>query len=383
MPSGSRCGFPLLTGGPLIALGALLMYLPGVDSLAALIAAQLAFVALGMAGAFAVMRRLGAGPWVALGVATAWGLTPTLVGLQGFGGTFIGYALLPAYLWVDLAVMDALAARRRLGLVIAAYALVRTGALFMDGYSFLASGLLGVALWAAWLLPRERPRLLGAGVLLGANLVAVLLYRLYVPVDYEIEQRRRCPGHEPRPRDAAHAQQLHLVRVQAGYRRRPREAVGRHHELAVQLRRLRGARAGGPGTPVRHRRSPLSSRAGAGRRGRPRTRARAGGQVRRVQPAGAAGYDMPAAAAPALPWGGALDDVPGLESVRATYRWFAVTRLAMILLAGLAIAELAAGPGRRSQLLALALAAVAAVEVLPTVPLFVRVYRAHYEDRVQ
>src|SRR3954469_13295298 len=66
---GEPVGFPLFTGGPLVALGALLMYLPGVDSLDALITAQLAFFALGMGGAYALMRRLGAGPWVALGTA--------------------------------------------------------------------------------------------------------------------------------------------------------------------------------------------------------------------------------------------------------------------------------------------------------------------------
>ena len=162
------------------------MYLPGVDSLGALIAAQLVFVGLGMAGAYGIMRRLGAGPWVALGTATAWGLSPTIVGLQGFGGTFVGYALLPAYAWLDLVVMDAVAARRRLVPLLAGYVFVRTGALFMDGYSFIASGLVGTALWVAWLVPRGRPRLLGLAVLIGSNLVAAVLYRLYVPVDYEV-----------------------------------------------------------------------------------------------------------------------------------------------------------------------------------------------------
>ena len=64
--------------------------------------------------------------------------------------------------------------------------------------------------------------------------------------------------------------------------------------------------------------------------------------------------------------GRAIDDIPGIESIRATYRWFAVTRMALILLAGLAIAELARGPGRRRQVLAVVLAGVAVVEVLPT-----------------
>ena len=357
------------------------MYLPGVDSLGAVIAAQLAFVALGMAGAYGLMRRMGAGPWVALGTATVWGISPTLIGLQGFGGTFAGYALLPAYAWLDLVVMDAVGARRRLVPLLAAYVFVRTGALFMDGYSFVASGLVGVALWVAWLVPRGRPRLLGLAVLVGANLVAVVLYRLYVPLDYEVQ-----------PPELVRAMSLDLVTVLL-----PSNYIWFASKLGLEAdhARLWGDTtnamfnyAGFVGLAlaawylVRHRRSPV-----------PVALALAGvvalvlalGPVIKfdvVPPGGAGGYNMPASAAPALPWGSAIDDVPGIESIRATYRWFAVTRMALILLAGLAIAELARGPGRRRQVLAVVLAGVAVVEVLPTLPLFERVYRVHYEDRV-
>ena len=137
------------------------MYLPGVDSLGALIAAQLAFVASG----WRCLRTDAADAARALGRARrrAVGLSPTLVGLQGFGGTFAGYALLPAYAWLDLVVMDAVGARRRLVPLLAAYVFVRTGALFMDGYSFIASGLVGVgAVGRVAGAARAGPRLLGA-----------------------------------------------------------------------------------------------------------------------------------------------------------------------------------------------------------------------------
>src|SRR5215210_4286958 len=85
---GEPAGFPLLTGGPMILLAAGLMHLPGVDSLGAFIAAQLVFDVIALAGAYGLMRRLGVGPWIALGTAAAWGLSPTVIGLEGFGGTW-------------------------------------------------------------------------------------------------------------------------------------------------------------------------------------------------------------------------------------------------------------------------------------------------------
>jgi len=58
------------------------------------------------------MRRLGAGRLVALGTAAAYLLTPTMMGLRGFGGTFTGYTLLPAYALTDLLAIEAVERRR-------------------------------------------------------------------------------------------------------------------------------------------------------------------------------------------------------------------------------------------------------------------------------
>ena len=380
---GEPVGFPLLTGGPMIALGALLLYLPGVGSLGALIAAQLVFVGLGMAGAYGVMRRLGAGPRGSRSARPpAGGLSPTLVGLQGFGGTFVGFALLPAYLWVDLVVLDAIVQRRRLPAVVLGYTLLRTGALFMDGYSFFASGLVSVVLWVVWLARRRRARLLGAAVLVGANLAAAVVYRVYVPIYYEVSS----PG-----LFRAMSLDLYTLLVPGNdiWFASKLGIAADHTKLWGDTTNAMFNYAGFAGLAlagwylVRHRRSPIAV-----------ALALAGVlalalalypvvKVDLVRPANASLYDMPVGGAPALPWGNALEHVPGLESIRATYLWFAVSRMALILLAGLAIAELARGPARRRRLLALGLAGVALVEVLPTVPLLVRGYRANYDDRAQ
>jgi hypothetical protein len=92
-------------------------------------------------------------------------------------------------------------------------------------------------------------------------------------------------------------------------------------------------------------------------------------------------YAMPKGQAPELPWAKAFLKLPGLKSMRATYRWFGVTRMVLIVLAGLGLAQLARAPGRGRQIAVLLLAGVAAVEVLPTVPQDVRYYRDHYHDR--
>ena len=91
--------------------------------------------------------------------------------------------------------------------------------------------------------------------------------------------------------------------------------MGRHHERDVNYAGFAGL-ALAAWYLVRHRRSPV-----------PVALALAGlvalvlalGPVIKfhvVPPGGAGGYNMPASAAPALPWGGAIDDVPGIESIR-------------------------------------------------------------------
>ena len=384
---GEPAGFPLLTGGPLIMLAALLMYLPGVDSLGAFIAAQLVFDVIAMAGAFKLMRKLGAGPWIALGTATAWCLSPTVVGLEGFGGTWVGYVLLPAYAWMDLVVMEALAEGRgrRLALLIAAYFAVRTGALFMDGYSFVASGLVSGCLWFVWLLRRDiaaRWRLAGVGVLAGASVAALASYSSYRPVDFTTD-----------PIETFRSMGLDLMTLVT-----PSNNIwfaskfglaADHTDLWGDTTNAMYNYAGYVGVGLAawylfsHRRAriPLALAAAGvialvlsfGPALKP--------DVDRTQAPTV--YAMPAGQAPELPWAQAFVKLPGLQSMRASYRWYGVSRMVLIVLAGLGLAQLARAPGRRRQLGVLLLAGVAALEVLPTVPLFVRGYRDHYRDRAQ
>jgi hypothetical protein len=105
------------------------------------------------------------------------------------------------------------------------------------------------------------------------------------------------------------------------------------------------------------------------------------GDVRGPLPARipAASYLMPESAASAeLPWD-RVYRIPGLKQMRATYRWSAVTRLALVLLAALAVDRLWRRPRRRA--LAVVVGLLAVVDVLPNVPLLVSSYRDYNRSR--
>jgi len=89
---------------------------------------------------------------------------------------------------------------------------------------------------------------------------------------------------------------------------------------------------------------------------------------------------MPAEAATAqMPWASAYTDLPGLEQMRAVYRWFGGTRLMLILLAGVGVAALARRP-RHGPALAAAAVALVMLDTAPNVPGFIE---AHQQQRRQ
>ena len=109
MPSDAR-GYPFLTSGPIVFLGSGLMWSTGIGSYAAYVLSGAVFDALALAGAYGLMRMLGVRPMVALGGAVIYLTVATVVGLDGFGGTFTGITLLPA-----LALLTSRHAHRRAG----------------------------------------------------------------------------------------------------------------------------------------------------------------------------------------------------------------------------------------------------------------------------
>lgn len=382
---GEPFGYRFLTAGPFIALGTLLTYLPGVGSGGAHILAWAVCLAAALAGGFHLVRRLGAGPLVALGTSFAYLVTPTVIGMRGFLGTSVGFVLLPVYVLADLIAIEAAGKRsgRRLGAVFAAYCLVKTVAAFMDGYSFVASSLISLALWGDWALrsrslPRRR-RLAGLGMLAGATAIAYGAYALYTP---------------PGPADAQPIQVFRSLGLDLATLVAPTRyiwpAAGFGYDTSIN-------RLWGDGTNAAYNYAGFGCLLLAAaclflrRRDRRLLALAAAGLLALVLSFGPAlkvgvergptgpvpayeSYLMPEGLAPEMPWSGLFTTVPGVNSMRASYRWFGITRLVLVVLAGLAVAALVA-PGGRRRLLGLSLAALALVEVAPNLPLLLQQHR--------
>jgi hypothetical protein len=99
---------------------------------------QVVTLTVAMAGAMALARRLGAGRFLRLGMATLWMMLPIVwVSVQMFMMTGWGFALLPTYLVVGWRALDASRARSTAPGHKLALALVLLVSAFMDGYSFV------------------------------------------------------------------------------------------------------------------------------------------------------------------------------------------------------------------------------------------------------
>jgi hypothetical protein len=384
-------GYPFLSSGPIVWTGWALMYGTGMGSYPAFLITSAGFDAIALAGGYGLMRMLGAGRAVALGTATAYLIAPTTVGMGAFGGTFTGFALLPAYALADLAAMRAVAkgGGRLVAAAIAGYALVRTFALFLDGYSFVVSALLSTLLWLQWLVREPvdgRRRALGAATLIGSNLVAFVLYTLYTP-DF----------HAANPLEIFRSMGLDVTTLVlptnwlwgpdvVGATRDYAGLWGDGSNAAFNYVGIACVALAVLAVLTRFRERHVAAFAAAGLIALvlalgPSLKI---GETRPV-PAGIPTYEsylMPAGtAAIDFPWDGLFTGLPGLEDMRAVYRWSGLVRLALIVLAGLAIDRLARTPRRR--VLAGVLAAVAVAEIAPNVPRLLDGYRAHYENRAE
>jgi hypothetical protein len=378
-------GAPLFTEGPVLALagalGSVVGFALGYDLVMALV------LAVALLSAYGLLRRLGASSWLALAASTAYLLSPTVLGMEPFPGTAEGFQLLPAFALADLLVMREVERRSgwALAAVFAAYAALRSLTLFLDGYAFFTSALVGLALWVAWAWRSEattRRKLLGGSMYVGAGAVAGLLYVSYVPEGFGAVSLEAYRGlgldvvtllvpsnrvglgsllglgslHEQLWGDGSNAfynyvgpvvgvlAVVGLVRFRSDSRVLALAAAG---ALALVL-------SFGPSLKVDE-------------------------TVPRGTPAAANPYLAPAGTGVSLPWGGLYDAVPGLDSMRASYRWFGVTRMALVLLAALGVTALLRS--RRLRLVGLALGVLALLETAPAVPKLVELHEDLGERR--
>lgn len=171
-----RVGLPLILAGKLVAL---------------------AFLMVALVGATELSRNLGMRFFIALSIAALFLMSPIVYAQDGYGPLRLGFALLPLYVWTDQRIVQRLASVDERRALIAVFftsvvmlSLVRTFALFMDGYSFVMalalSGALILARSIGYLASREyRRALMLLGVFCISVLVAYLLYRAYVGASVE------------------------------------------------------------------------------------------------------------------------------------------------------------------------------------------------------
>lgn len=340
-------GAPIVFGASLVYLQYALMWVFGLDGITSysFVATIFAFVALG--GSYSLARSLGAGKAIALALAVAL-LSQTFFPLhmQGYGAAGFGFALLPAVcvIFHRMGLRESSLRATAIYVVLVCAAMIFLA--FLDGYTFIMALACGVSFTCAYLVFDAADRikhLVSFCILSMSAAVAYLLYRRYVPDE-------GLPGY---PLSIFAHLSLHLpsmFRPTAGYsilydflglsvKRPPASYVGAglgNHEavfltitsvilglVALRLRLSNTWRAIallmilgglimaiGPVVP--------ESTGGGGASG--------GSAIR-----------APLMTSPAYPL---YTMLPGLEQMRATYRWIAVVKLGVWILACLVCAHL-------------------------------------------
>jgi hypothetical protein len=385
---GGSAGYPFLTSGPIVYLGWAFIELTGMSSYSAYVIAGVVFDAVALAGAYGLLRILGVRHAVALIASVAYLISPTIVGLRDFGGTFTGMTLLPALALVDLLAIRAFerGGRKRIAATVGAYAAVKTFILFLDGYSFTLSVLITSALWLWWLAFAHGPirtRVLAAAAVLVCHVLAVGAYRWYAPsvLGAEPDAFLRSMGIDVTtlivPSRYVWAADLF------GTARDHSALWGDGTNSAYNYVGVMCVALAAVAVIVRRRQRYVLALAGAGlialvlslgpalKVGDVRGRA--------SERPGSASYLMPASAATAeFPWGPVFR-VPGPAQVRATYRWSAIARLVFVVLAALAVDWLLLQKRRR--IVAVVLGMLAVAGLAPNLPLLLSEYRDHYASR--
>lgn len=186
---GAPRGFPFVLGGSEALAAAVVGKLTGLNSFAAGVPVDLAISLVGFSGGYGLLRCLGAGRLAAIAGSGLYATIPFTLGIQIFFGTGAGFILLPAYILAELVMIRWLLApqRSRLprprsvggGAIVLAFVVLQLWSAFLDGYTFVMSGLVGVCIFVALAIgtrPGLRRLAIALGVLVLADLIAVAVY---------------------------------------------------------------------------------------------------------------------------------------------------------------------------------------------------------------
>jgi hypothetical protein len=348
----------------------------------------------GLLAGFLLMRRWGAPRWIALLTSASYLASPSIIAMNGFAYTFSGFVLLPAYLLSALVVADLIVRARILRAVAVALPLAFV-MVFTDGYSLFA-GLLAVGAvliarcWDSEVSWRTRALLL---VVPGVSfLVALIAFLAYTPdniTDIPVGIGAfRYLGLDLAtllvPQDTLWwADIAGFGRLGSTLWGDGSNVVGNYVgfmtlALALSYLVLRRSR------PGEERRLVLAL-AVAGLVALLLALGPALKIYSTTQPIDPV-WDVPVSmTAGGLPTTWLYENVPGFETMRATYRWFLLTRMVLVLLAGLGLSALwrhRPAPSRAAALRpgVVLLAVLLVLETAPNIPRVLqstRTYAAH------
>lgn len=188
--AGLPYGDPSTFGLPVQILIALLIHWLALSPLDALRIGYALLLGVALIGTQRLFARFTKYHWIATFCSLLYLASPIVVFEDGYGPLRAAFALFPAYVYVHIAAIEAAsnvnASNAKLCFWALTLAITNTFSLFCDGYSFVMLLLVAGSLWAGWLLPRvkslsKRDAAISVGVFTTV-IVAVAAYRAYVPI---------------------------------------------------------------------------------------------------------------------------------------------------------------------------------------------------------
>lgn len=177
---GAPVGSPLLSGLPQTYLGALLNHLPLIDAWRAYMIVAVLTIVGSYAAGVAVLKRFGAPTWLASLGTFVYLTSSTVLMLNGYIYTFHGFVMVPAATWAVFTSLRLFRQGRRVPALLIAFVTAWL-MVFTDGYAFITSTVLVLAIGIAWLVGDTplRNKLwggIGWAVAVGSGALAYLSY---------------------------------------------------------------------------------------------------------------------------------------------------------------------------------------------------------------
>lgn len=181
---GLEPGYPFLMGLPFIYITSFLKICTGITPQAANGLTGALFVWFALYLAYKLVCKLGVNQYISVFMAFVYLASFINYGQSGYHYMMYGFILLPAYIYLDIIILDSFFVKQKpLISTIFFSAIFKSFALFMDGYSFVISSLATAVLLSFYLIKYKNwtKALKTLTCLLGAYLIAVFLYKWYVP----------------------------------------------------------------------------------------------------------------------------------------------------------------------------------------------------------